>query len=201
MKYPEYDNVQGKHGGPYHTEITVLEREKRSAAVEEREPDYQRVLDDLYSGNLPTSDDDPLRIDHDDIVYDDPNSSAKQQKKVEAIEEEKMKEQGADYGRDPYGNVGNQDLDVAGIPSAEEEKARQESVKAQQDKAEELQNQSTPGYQVPLVSEEQRAAESKEDNSLTPSPADSDVQLPDENEKKDDDVVVEDNKRDDILGI
>lgn len=112
MRYADYDNVEGKQGGPYHTEETVLEREKRSAATEEREPNYQQVLDDLYSGNLPTHDSgDPLRISHDQIVYDHPNSQGKQTAKELAVADTYPEKDETEL---LFGNTGNQDVDTTG---------------------------------------------------------------------------------------
>jgi hypothetical protein len=43
-RYPDYDNVEGRPGGPYLDELEVLAHEKRCAAAEGRLPDYLSLI-------------------------------------------------------------------------------------------------------------------------------------------------------------
>jgi len=40
MRYADYDNVQGRSGGPFLDELELLSYEKECAAAENRDPDY-----------------------------------------------------------------------------------------------------------------------------------------------------------------
>jgi hypothetical protein len=40
MKYTEFDNVEGRQGGPYLDELELLTKEKKYAEMEGRTPNY-----------------------------------------------------------------------------------------------------------------------------------------------------------------
>jgi hypothetical protein len=134
MKYADFDNAEGKHGGPFLNELQVLEREKLNSGKDGREPQYQLVLAELYSGNLPTQWEQQPEIkdengtvlnpeaavweplDLDKVVYDVANSPDKQRERELATQDRMLEKYGEDAVKSPFGNVGNQELDTTSRP-------------------------------------------------------------------------------------